>query len=207
MASKSDRFYFENFIAASNYTCEAAAHLVKCLENYDPNNLKTMINEMHQIEHAGDIKKHELSATLAKAFVTPIDREDLDLISNGIDDITDKIEEVLQRFYIHSIKEVKQEVIDCARKIYDCCCLVKEIMVEFINFKKSKKLHDMIVNVNHLEEELDRIYLELMVNVKNEYKDILDIIAWREIYDFLENCADTCENTCDAIETVIMKNM
>ena len=36
--------------------------------------------------------------------------------------------------------------------------------------------------------------------------DALEIIAWREVYKYLENCADACENVADVVEGVIMDN-
>ena len=58
-----------------------------------------MLNTMHNIEHSADMKKHEMNEALAKAFVTPVDREDLDLLSHKLDDITDTLEEVLYLQY------------------------------------------------------------------------------------------------------------
>ena len=74
MASKQDRFYFENFIAAADCSCRAADYLVDCLERYDAAQLGQMMRNLHAIEHEGDGKKHEMSAALARAFVTPVDR-------------------------------------------------------------------------------------------------------------------------------------
>lgn len=37
-------------------------------------------------------------------------------------------------------------------------------------------------------------------------EDLLDIIAWREIYSYLEKCADVSEHVADVVESVIMKN-
>ncbi|MBE6620868.1 MAG: DUF47 family protein [Ruminococcaceae bacterium] len=206
MANKADRFYFENFIAATEQSCLAAHYLVECLAGYDASRLSTMLESMHAIEHEGDGKKHEMSAALAKAFVTPIDREDLDLISHNIDDVTDNIEEVLQRFYMNRITAVLPDAVEFARKLESCCALMKDIMVEFVNFKKSTKLHDMIVELNHVEEECDRLYLLAVYNLRDHCTDVLDIISWREIYDCLEACADACEHVGDCVETVIMKN-
>ncbi len=206
MANKADRFYFENFIAAAEQSCLAARYLIDSLTDYDAQKLSAMLEQMHAIEHEGDGKKHELSAALAKAFVTPIDREDLDLISHNIDDVTDGIEEVLQRFYMNRITTVLPESIEFARKLECCCLLMKDIMVEFVNFKKSSKLHDMIVELNHVEEECDRLYLLAVYNLRDQCTDVLDIISWREIYDCLEACADACEHVGDCVETVIMKN-
>ena len=206
MANKADRFYFENFIAASEQSCLAARYLVECLTNYKAENLAQMLERMHAIEHEGDGKKHEMSAALAKAFVTPIDREDLDLLSHNIDDVTDNIEEVLQRFYMNRITAVLPGAVAFAQKLESCCELMKAIMVEFVNFKKSTKLHDMIVELNHVEEECDRLYLENVYHLRDDCSDVLDIISWREIYDCLEACADACEHAGDCVETVIMKN-
>ena len=206
MANKADRFYFDNFVQASEQSCRAARYLVESLTNYNAANMSDMLEELHAIEHEGDGKKHELSAALAKAFVTPIDREDLDLISHNIDDVTDGIEEVLQRFYMNRITSVLPEAIEFAKKLESCCSLMKEIMVEFINFKKSAKLHDMIVELNRVEEECDRLYLLAVYSLRDTCTDVLDIISWREIYDCLEACADACEHVGDCVETVIMKN-
>ena len=109
MASKADRFYFENFIGAANCCCQAANYLAECLKNYEYNNIEHMLDKMHRFEHDADTKKHEMTEALAKAFVTPIDREDLAVISQNIDEVADCIEEVLQRFYVDQIKVVTPE--------------------------------------------------------------------------------------------------
>ena len=206
MSSKSDRFYFENFIAAADCSCRAASYLSDCLSNYSLANMPGMLINLHTIEHEGDSKKHEMSAALAKAFVTPIDREDIDMLSRDIDDVTDKLEEVLQHFYMDRIETVLPEAVEFAGKLEQCAKLVKQILEEFSNFKRSTTLHDMIIELNTVEEECDRLYLVARMNIREHCSDPLDIISWREIYDAMEDCADACEHVGDYVGTVIMKN-
>lgn len=206
MKNKADRFYFENFERAADYSCKAADFLVECLENYDLNNIEKMIGDLHEYEKMGDEEKHQMLSALAKAFVTPVDREDLAVISHNIDDVTDAIEEVLQRFYVDQIETVLPEAIEFAKKIVDSCNLMKALLAEFINFKKSKKLHDMIVKLNGYEEECDKLYIKATLKIREHCTDILEIISWREIYDKMEECADACEHVGDVIDTVVMKN-
>ncbi len=206
MANKSDRFYFENFIEATDCACKASTYLTECLTSYDPNRLVDMLKTMHDFEHTGDLKKHEMSAALAKAFVTPVDREDLAMISQNIDEVSDKIEEVLQRFYMDSIDTVPPQALEFAKKIVTCCDLIKSIMEEFSNFKKPARLREMIVELNNLEEACDAIYLSAMHDARQHSTDLWEILAWRKIYECLEGCADACEHVGDCIETVIMKN-
>ena len=206
MSAKSDSIYFENLVSSADYSCKAAEHLVACLKNYDHENIKEMLNEMHTYEHAGDLKKHEMSAALARAFVTPIDREDLALISQNIDTATDHIEEVLQGFYIYKIKTVLPSAVTFAEKIYECCQVMKDALAEFINFKKPAKLHELIVKLSNAEESCDKLYIESARDIDEQCKDILDIISWREILKLFEECADTCEHVGDCLDMVVMKN-
>lgn len=204
--AKNDNFYFQNFIEAADYGCKAAEYLVKCMKDFSPDRIEQMLLTMHEFEHAADSKKHEMSAALAKAFVTPIDREDLALLSQNIDEVADSIEEVLQRFFIDQIQTVPAEAVEFAEKLVRCCELMKEMLSEFGNFKKSAELHRLVVNINQYEEECDQLYLNASRKLRNQFDDVLTVISWREIYDKMENCADACEHVGDCVETVVMKN-
>ncbi len=206
MANKTDRQYFENFIEAAECACQAATYLIECLSDYDPNKMDAMLERMHEVEHAGDQKKHEMSIALAKAFVTPFDREDLAELSQCIDDVTDAIEEILQRFFIHHIRVVAPEAITFAKKIHACCILMKQMLAELETFKKPEHLRDMAIRLNHAEEDCDQFYLMVSSRVRGQYNDVLDVISWREIYGYMEDCADACEHVADLVETVVMKN-
>jgi predicted phosphate transport protein (TIGR00153 family) len=204
--AKSDRFYFENYAAAADCCSKAAAYLQECLQNYDYANIKTMLENMHAIEHEADGVKHEMTAALAKAFVTPMEREDMAQISANIDEVADFIEEVIQRMYVNRIETVMPEAIEFAGKIVECCEMMKEMLAELVNFKKPKKLHEMIITLSHKEEECDQLYLEATLKAADFSDNLLTVMFWRDILDRLEKCADACEHVGDSIETIVMKN-
>ncbi len=204
--AKGDKFYFENFAEGAALSKKAATYLVSCLENYDVTNINEMLKAMHEIEHSADIKKHEMEAALAKAFVTPVDREDLDALSNKLDEVTDKVEEILQEFFIYNIKTVPANAVTFAKNIVRSCDLLCQLMGEFENFKRSKKIQALIIELNDVEEECDDLYLSSMHALTADPKDVFSILAWREIYDCFEACVDACEHVSECIGTVIMKN-
>ena len=204
--AKGDKFYFENFVAITELSKKAANYLVECFENYNANNIEQMLKSMHEIEHSADIKKHEMREALAKAFVTPIDREDLDMLSHQLDDVIDLIEEVLQKFYIYDIKNIDSPAVDFAKNIVKSCEILSKIMNEFENFKKSKNIHSLIVELNDVEEECDKLYLESMRALTKNTTDVLETVSWRKIYESLEACADACEHVSECVGSVIMKN-
>lgn len=204
--AKSDKFFFDNLCASASYSRKAAGYLVECLESFDPKNLQDMLNKMHAIEHEADGKKHEMGAALAKAFVTPVDREDLNMLSGQIDNVTDTIEEILQKFYIYDIHSILPAAVAFAKKLVLSCELLCNIMQEFENFKKSKTMRKMIIQLNDVEEECDQLYLDSMRNLMNQPENILQVLSWREIYGCFEACADACEHASECVDSVIMKN-
>lgn len=204
--AKSDRFYFENFIEAADCCSKAAVYLQDCLTNYDYANIKTMLEKMHAYEHNADRVKHDMTNALAKAFVTPIEREDMAQISANIDEVADFIEEVLQRIYVNRIQTIMPEAITFAGKIVECCEMMKVMLGELANFKKPKRLHEMIIELSHKEEECDVLYLEGTLKAADFTSDVLTVIFWREVFEKLEKCADACEHVGDSIETIVMKN-
>lgn len=204
--AKGDKFYYENLAACAALSRDAAAYLVECLEGYKPEDIRQMNEQMHKIEHSADLKKHEMNKALVRAFVTPVDREDLDMLSQRLDDVTDIIEEILQKFYIYDIRTIDPAAVTFAKNIVRSCELLCTIMVEFENFKKSKKIHQMIIELNDVEEECDKLYLSSMHNLTRQSSDVLVTISWREIFDCLEACADACEHVGECVGSVIMKN-
>ena len=192
MSKKQDDFYFQNFIECAGYSCQAAHLLKEILSDFRPEDTKMRLDELHKIEHEADMKKHELSDRLTKAFITPIEREDIAALSEQIDDLTDKIEEVFIRIYINNVKAIRPEALKMLELVIQCCEEVCGLMREFANFRRSKELKDRIIQINSLEEEADRLYIASMHSLHSEEKDVLAVIAWREIYSYLETCLRAC---------------
>lgn len=206
MSKKTDAFYFENFKSVAELCVKAAEYLVEFLTDYNPALLMERMETMHTFEHAADIKKHEMSEALAKAFITPLEREDLAELSGNLDEVADNIEEVLQRFYVDEPKAVTPESVKFAENVLACCHELVTLFEELENYKKPQKLREAVIRISDLEEACDKIYLEGYRNIKKESSDVLEIVAWRKIYDYLERCADACEHVADSVDKIVMKN-
>lgn len=206
MGMKKGNNYFEMMAELVTYSCEAAYLLKEILENYDGVQLESKIEKMHEIEHTADLKKHDMMNKLVKEFITPIERGDLVELSHQIDNVTDAIEDVLVRLYMFNITSIRSEAIEFCNIIIKSCTKLKKLMDEFYNYKKSTSIRELIIEINELEEEADRLYTRSMRNLFTTSTNSIEIITWKDNFYFFEKCCDACEAAADVVESVIMKN-
>ncbi len=180
--------------------------LKDALEDFDPARLKERLDSIHDVEHSGDAKRHEMLDHLAKEFLPPIEREDIVALSQNIDNMTDKVEDVMLRVYMNNVQKIEPNALKMTDVVIQCCSAVRDLLVEFKNFKRSKTLKQLIIRINDLEEESDRLFIESIRGLYTESVDPIRIIAWRDIYIYLERCADACEHVADVVESVVMSN-
>ena len=198
--------YFAFFCEMIECACEASTALNAMFSNFESANLRQEADVIHEIEHAADLKKHDMMSQLLREFLPPIDREDIVNISHVLDEIVDLIEEVVLSLYMNDIRKCRPDVQPMVALIAKQCEELRKLMAEFENYKKSDKLMESIIVINTLEEEGDRLYLEAMRNLKLTCSDPFELIAWRDMYSSLEDCSDACEKVADAVEEVVMKN-
>lgn len=206
MANKNENFFFDSFESCAQISFKAAKVLKRCLDEYDSDRVMEQLEEMHIIENDGDSAKHDVMHELVRAFITPIERDDIVEICNNIDNVTDSIEDVLIQFYMNNITHVKENAKKFADIVVECCDATTMLMHEFRTFRKSKKLAEIIIEINRLEEDGDRLYLKSMRELTLESENPFEFIAWREIYSYLEKCCDACEDVADIVESIAIGN-
>lgn len=205
MAKKENNYYFDTFTKGADCACNAVTLLKQCFEDFNPDRLPQRMEEMHKIEHTADEVKHSMMQQLVKEFLPPFEREDIIQLSNSIDDVTDSIEDILQQIYMLNVTSIRPDVAEFAEVISKCCFAMKEMTLELHSFRKPARLLKLVIEINHLEEEGDRLYINVMHQLYARTKEPLTVIAWSNIYSRLEKCCDCCEDVADVVEQIILK--
>ncbi len=202
---KKDVNYFSILNDMAECSYEAAVKLEEMINDYT--NVSEKAKAIHDIEHKADGYLHKLIKGINAAFITPIDREDFLAIGNEIDSITDSIEDVANLFDMLSIRTVEEPAKEMADLIKSICAELVKVVKEFEKFLNSKKLSEYVIEVNHLEEKGDNLYRSTMKSLFSDtQKTVLDVVKWKEIYDYMERIFDTCEDVADLIESSAIKN-
>lgn len=196
--------FFDLFVETAEHTCKAAKMLEELMNNYVRVNEK--VKAIEECEHECDIQVHKVLEQLNKSFITPIDREDINLIAKEMDNITDDIESTAHRFNMFNVSEITEDAKEMARLIVKCTQELKSLMSELKYMKTSKALKEKIIEVNRIEDEGDTIFRTAITKLFIKENNAVEVIKWKEIYEYLENTLDACEDVANIVEGVVMKH-
>ena len=199
-----EELFFDYFVETCEIICKSAMLLEDLTKNYI--NVNEKILSIEETEHACDNKVHNILEQLNKAFITPIDREDIFTIAKELDNITDDIESAAHRFSMYNVQEMRPDAIKLSELIVKSAEELKNVMIEMKNMKKSTLLQEKIIAVNDVEDEGDTIFREAITNLFITEKNAVEVIKWKEIYELLENTLDACEDVANIVEGVVMKH-
>ncbi len=150
---------------------------------------------------------HEIINQVNRSFITPIDREDIILIAKVMDNINESIDSTAHRRKMFNIGTIREEAFQMTSLISICTKETQYVVNELEKMKKSRILHEKIVEVNRIENQGDEAYGKIIQNLFLNERDAVEIIKWREIYEYLEKTLDACEDVANVIEGIVSKNV
>ena len=197
-----DKIFFDILQEQSELVLKAAQLFKKMLD--EPENYPTNVKRMKLIEHEGDEIVHRMIHRLHKSFITPIDQEDLANLTSLYDDVLDYIDSVANRLFMFELTKPDKVIKDFADIIEKQVIEVNEALKQVRKIKQ-EDMEKRFKKVHSLENVADDLHDNTMVRLYKG-KDAVKIIIMKEIYDFLEEITDKCEDVCLVIQDIVLKN-
>jgi len=197
---REEKFYAD-FLSMADELKKAARLLEDMLAPERPNWDKA--DEIKEVEHKCDFLTHEIIQRLNRTFVTPIDREDIHELARSLDDVMDAIDAsatILKLYHIDSVRPGAREL---ARLVLDSTA---QLVGAVKALEKRKGVAECAVEINRLENEADRAHQAAVQALFADERDAVVIIKWKEIFDFLEQATDRCEDVANVLEGVVVKH-
>lgn len=194
--------FFEIFEKASQNLINTASLLLKLLENIDT--LETKAKEIYEAEQEGDILTHEIMKKLNKTFITPIDSEDLYDLASRLDDVIDLIWGVVKRLMVFKIKEIMPPAVLMAKNLLETTEVMHKAIIK-LREKNYLHVQEYCIEINRIENRIDRDFRDALGDLFDRIHDPIQIIKCKEIYEYLENASDRCEDVANIIEGIVLK--
>jgi len=195
--------FFDLFEKGADNVASAATELHILFHDFT--NVAQKAGRLTELEHKGDYITHQIMEQLHRTFVTPLDREDIGLLTQGLDDVMDFMEDAAVAMLLYRIKQPTKR----ARQLADILVDVTDELVKAIpHLRKRSEMTQILqhcVEINRLENEADSIVRFALAELFDDIP-LEDVIKWREIYDHLENAVDKAEDVANVLEGVVLKH-
>jgi predicted phosphate transport protein (TIGR00153 family) len=165
--------------------------------------------ELRAKEHEGDQITRQIFEALNKTFITPLDREDIRQLASDLDNILDHIDEVTQFLILFELAEAHEALVQFADILVAMTGEIDKAtsLIWTLSATNLKATQESIVRVSDLENQADSLYNTMIADLfKQECRDSILVLKWKEIYDGLEEACDACKDFTHVLGNVIIKN-
>lgn len=202
-----DERFFDHFRAAATNAAEVAQVLTEVVELGD--GVERKIRRLRDLEHHGDEITHEVFNSLNRTFVTPLDREDIRGLVNGLDDFVDNAEEAGRRLWLYRFTTTTAPTRMLARIVHDQAGrLAQAVPLLEHATKQAEAIQRHVVEIHRLENEADDTLTQALAALYDDAKDIPSLISairWGEVYGLLEDATDRAEDVANTLEGIVLK--
>jgi hypothetical protein len=143
---------------------------------------------------------------LDKAFITPIDREDILNLITEMYGVVDRIAELSQRFRLYKLQNLFPTLVGQSKNLK---AMADELQDIIRGLRKKAKLSDLksrIDAVGGIMENVRRDRDEFLGSLFSEDADPLDVLKKRELHELLEDAIERCEEATEVLARVLLKN-
>jgi uncharacterized protein len=197
--------HFFDFLEQQTQVAHKAAKVLARL-NESANAAESVRDEVAELEHQGDDILHGMEDALARTFVTPIDREDLQRLSRRLDDVVDLLDLTARSFVLFGVTSTTVPMQGLIRKLAECTEVLTELMP-----KLRRHHYNEIVEggrrVQDMEHEADMLFRDAISALfRDSGIDAKVLLREKEVLEDLENAMDRCSSVARTLTNIAVKN-
>jgi predicted phosphate transport protein (TIGR00153 family) len=161
---------------------------------------------LQELEHQGDALVHEIEETLAKTYVTPIDREDIHALAGELDDVLDLANQAARSCELLGVTEPTPPMSAMA----DLLVKTTAELADAVPLLRQRRYSDIMAakrRIRVLEKEGDRLHRKAISELfRTETSDARVLLREREVLEHIENAIDHCEVVADTLAFLAVKH-
>jgi uncharacterized protein len=198
-----DEKFFDLLEASAQHACSSVNALVDMLNR--PDTARTL-DEFIQTRRKDKQITEEISTQLCRTFVTPLEREDIEALSNALYKIPKTIEKFGERLLLCQ-QNLGGEKFQKQTQILEQTTTTLLNMVKALRSKPQlETVKEQNERLQFLEGEADKLMLDLLRHLYSGKYEALQVIILRHLYELLEKVIDRCRDAGNVIFHIVLKH-
>lgn len=197
---REDRFY--DFLERQAVVAHAAAQV---LATSNETNVAEVRRVVQELEHDGDKIVHEVEEALAKTFVTPIDREDLQRLSSELDTVLDLTNGAARACDLFGVAKPTEPMLALMNVLVECTAVMRSALPK-LRTHDYEKLIEETRALKKLEKDGDVIFREAVSRLfADPTIDAKVLLREKAVLEDLENAVDHCDQVAGTLAQLAVK--
>ena len=202
MLGKEDKFFslLEASAQEAHTSVQALIKLSKALDQP-----KVLDELVHSRQKDRQITK-EISTAVYTTFITALEREDIEALSNALYKIPKTVEKFSERVrltprFVHGIDFSTQ--ISLLERATDVVLEMVKALRDGMDLERVKDLNEKL---QYLESEADKHMMSLYKDLFGGQHEPIQVIVLKDLYELLEKVIDRCRDSGNVISHIVLKN-
>jgi predicted phosphate transport protein (TIGR00153 family) len=200
--------FFDLFDRHGALIVEGSNAIVELVEHYaDAARRAELIQRIGDTERSADRITRETISLLHATFITPFDRNDIHRLISGMDDVLDLMQDAAESMHLFDIRTLPPAALQMAQLLGECCTRVHAGVGLLRSMDNATRALALTAEIDGFESEADKVSRDGISCLFREEQDVRQLIKHKNVYEYLENAIDKCQDVADVIESVIVENV
>jgi uncharacterized protein Yka (UPF0111/DUF47 family) len=157
-------------------------------------------------EHAGDLLVHEVEESLARTYITPIDREDIHALAIELDDIADLTNSAARACEMMGVERPTAAMTALLDVLVETTAEIATAVGK-LRRRDYAGIFEAKARVRALEKKGDRLHRDAVSKLfLTGESDVKVLLRERIVLDDIETAVDHCEIVADMLSTLAVKH-
>jgi uncharacterized protein len=162
--------------------------------------------EFHQAKEADKKITQQISEALLNTFVTQLDREDIEALSEPLYKIPKTVEKIAERFIVSAavVKDVNFGPHIALLEI--ATAQVVEMVQQLRRHPTLETIKRMNAALQKVEGDADKLILTILQDLYSGKHDPTKVMALKDLYELLEKVIDRCRDAGNVVTHQVLKH-
>ncbi len=198
--------FFPLINSIGSYLTEASDTLVKFINCTDKDEMTELYAKIKSCERQSDEVLNTVFTELNETFITPFDREDIQVLCERLDDTLDYMNSAAKRVLLFQPKETPDAMTEICTVIRKCSYAIAAVLTGLKSINKNASfVREQCELLHDLEQSGDELYEEYVKHLFETEKDSIELIKKQGIMQELERTTDMAHSVGKIVKTMIVK--
>ena len=147
----------------------------------------------------------EITTQLCRTFVTPLEREDIEALSNALSRVPKTMEKIGERLLICPLNS-HAEIMTKQVIMLEQASATVAVMVKSLRRRPHvEEIEDEYGQLQTLEGDADRFMIALLRELFHGQAESKDVVFLKDMYELLEKAIDRCRDAGNIVFQVVLK--